>query len=81
MDRTKIMKQVQDCFCEEFDDDEIVLTEETSPVDIDEWDSLAHLMIMHKVEQKFNLKFTMEEIQKSNTVGAIVDCVQKRQDN
>lgn len=38
------------------------INDETSPDNVDSWDSFNGLMIVSELEREFNLKFTMEEV-------------------
>lgn len=54
-----------------------VLNIETLPINastenIDEWDSLAYLSIVSKLEKKFKLKIYQENINKFNSIKNIV---------
>ena len=54
-----------------------VLNIETLPINastenIDEWDSLAYLSIVSKLEKKFKLKIYQENIDKFNSIKNIV---------
>ena len=42
MNRTEILNKIHSIFLEEFDVEALTITEETTALDIDEWDSLSH---------------------------------------
>lgn len=78
MNREEILNQVQDIIREEFEDDSITVTETTTAADVPDWDSLAHLSLMHEIEGSFGIKFTMGEIQGFKNVGEMVTVIEKR---
>lgn len=75
MGRSKVFEQVTEVLKEEFENDELEVTDETTAADVEGWDSLAHLSIVHEIEQKFKIKFTMGEIQEAKNVGEFVDTI------
>jgi len=46
MERSDIFKKVNEIFCDELDNDDIVLTDETTADDVEEWDSLSHVQLI-----------------------------------
>lgn len=77
MERKEVFEQVVEVLREEFEDDELEITDATTANDVEEWDSLAHLSIVHEIELKFKIKLTMGEIQESKNVGEFVDAIVK----
>ena len=51
MDNTEILNQVQKIFQEQLDDENIVITNETTSEDVDDWDSLTHIMLIVAIEK------------------------------
>lgn len=78
MDRNDILTQVQDIFRDELDIDDLVLTDETTADDVEEWDSLSHIQLIVSIEKHFALKFTSREIMSWANVGEMIDCIQKK---
>ena len=76
MDKKKILNQVQEIFRDQLDDEYLVLKSETTAMDVDEWDSLNHIMLVVGIEKHFNLKFTSKEIISLKNIGAIVNCIE-----
>ena len=73
----EILNQITKVIREEFEDDEIVITETTVAKDVPGWDSLAHLAILHEIELKFGIKFTMAEVQKLKNIGELIKTIEK----
>lgn len=72
------LEKVQEVFREIFLDDTLVITETTSPLDIEEWDSLAQINILAAVESVFNIRFTADEMSSINDVGALLRAIANR---
>lgn len=51
------------------------LTLESSPLDIDEWDSMASVNIIVALEEEFEIKFKLEDIQDVKTVNDFINLV------
>jgi acyl carrier protein len=78
MDFNQILKEVNDIFKDVLDNDEIVLTPETSAKDVEEWDSLNHIQLVVAVEKHFKLRFTTADIQGWKNVGEMCTAIEKR---
>ena len=77
MERNEILERVQEVFRDELELDDLVLTDETTADDVEEWDSLTHVQIVVALEKAFALKFTSREILSWDNVGDLVDCIEK----
>ncbi len=73
MDRTRVMREVQDIFRENFDDESIVLTDATNAADIEDWDSLEQINLLTAIEKKYGLKFTLSDVRNLANVGGLLD--------
>ena len=76
--REEIMKRLQPIFAEVFEDESVVVTEQTTADDIEKWDSLTHLTLIYEVESEFGMKFKMKEILEMKNVGEMVDLIAAR---
>lgn len=61
-----------------FNKESIELSENTTTNDIEEWDSLTHLMLISEIEKKYSIKFTLDEIMKSNSIGMLITIITKK---
>ena len=55
MERVEVLKNVEEILREEFEEDELEISDETTASDVDGWDSLAHLSIVHEIEKNLIL--------------------------
>ncbi|MEG0654923.1 MAG: acyl carrier protein [Hydrogenoanaerobacterium sp.] len=78
MTRTEIFDQLNEVFQDVFDDDSIIVNNETTSADIEEWDSLEHINLVVAVERKFGIKFEMGEVVTMKNVGAMVNIIEER---
>ena len=75
MEKSEILEKVNTIFIDVLENDDIVLTYETSANDVEEWDSLNHIQLVVAVEKQFKIRFGSQEIQEWQTVGDMVDSV------
>jgi acyl carrier protein len=73
LSREAVMSRLTRVFRTVFDDDEIVLRPETSPADIEEWDSLNHIRIVLACEQVFGVELDARDITSMRNVGDFVN--------
>ncbi len=75
MDKSEILRIVNGVFIDILDDENIVLTDETTANDVDEWDSLNHIQLVVAIERQFRIRFNSQEIQRWNNVGEMVNSI------
>ncbi|MFT5759373.1 MAG: acyl carrier protein [Alteromonadaceae bacterium] len=73
MTRESVFKEVQDIFRDIFDEDDLMINDETSSNDLDDWDSLNHINLVSAIEQEFKIKFALGELMELKDVGSMVD--------
>jgi acyl carrier protein len=76
MERKEILEKLQTVYRDILDDEEIVLTEETTADDIEDWDSITHVQIVAEIQTVFDVKFSAKEILLWESVGDIVDAIE-----
>ena len=62
MTREAVFKKLNEIFRNNFDDDDIELMDETSSADIDDWDSLEQINLVVAIQDAFNIKFNIDEV-------------------
>ncbi len=78
MDREKILEKVNSIFRDVFDDDSLVIVEETTADDVEDWDSLSHITLISEIEDAFGMKFEMREVLGMKDVGEMLDILMER---
>lgn len=73
MKREIIFEKLVKIFRDTFDDDSIMLKEETSSIDINEWDSFMHINIISQIEDEFDIQFPMDVVTEVKTIGEIIN--------
>lgn len=75
MSRAEVMEKVNEIFREVFDDDDLVITDDTNAEDIEDWDSLEQVNLIVNMEKTFSVKFNLEEVNQLKNVGGMVDMI------
>jgi acyl carrier protein len=78
MEKTDILKQVQDIFRDILDDENIILSDASTAEDIEDWDSLTHIQLIKAIEKNFSIRFTSREILSWNNVGEMLDSIKSK---
>ncbi len=71
-----IKEKLEAIFRDVFDDESIILTDETNSSDIPDWDSLAHIQLIAAIEDKFGIKFTLGEAVSAENVGEFIKIIE-----
>jgi len=78
MNKKEILEKVNDIFIDTLDNKNVILEESTTNNDIDEWDSLSHILIVVAIEKEFEIRFNSDDIKKWINVGAMIDSVDEK---
>ena len=78
MTKEEVLDKLQPIFRDIFNDDSLVISEETDADDIDEWDSFNNINLVASIEREFNINFTLDELQDLEDVGAMADLIAKK---
>lgn len=71
-----VLERINKIFRTVFDNEKLVVTEETSADDIEGWDSLQHINILAMLEKEFQVELDIEQIISLENVGDMVRAVQ-----
>lgn len=75
MTREEVYEELNGVFQDVFDDESIVVNDETTANDIEDWDSLEHINLIVSVEKKFGIKFNIGEVHSMQKVGDMVTLI------
>ena len=78
MSNEEILKRLTPIFQDIFDDENIIVTRETSAKDIEDWDSFSQIRLVAAIEKEFNIKFKFGELNSLHNVGEMVDVISKK---
>lgn len=77
MSTNAVMETLADVF-EEVLGRRIALRDDTTAADVDEWDSVAHVMLILATERKFGIRFESSEIANAADVGEFVSLIEAK---
>ena len=75
MTREEAYERLTKVFRDVFDDEDIVLCDETTSDDIEDWDSFEHINLVVAVEDEFSFKIPMGKVITMKNVGEMVDII------
>ena len=78
MNKSDIIKRLTDVFRDVFDDDSLIIGENTTSADIDDWDSIEHINLIGAVEDEFDMRFKMREVSGKKNVGEMIEIICER---
>ena len=79
MERSDILKKLNDIFIDVMDlDEDFELNEDMSADDIEEWDSLSHIQLMKAIEATFGIKFTAKEVLDWEDIQDCLDSIESK---
>ena len=73
-----ILDKLQPIFQDIFEDDELSITAESNADTVEDWDSLAHIVLIFTIEQEFEIKFALGELEAMKNVGDMVELMQTK---
>ena len=73
MEKKELMDKLTEIFREVMDNDEIVLNDDTTSEDIEEWDSLSHIELIDVIGKELGVKITSMEFRGWENVGEMVE--------
>ena len=71
-------ERIQEAFRDIFDDNSIVLRDDMTAADVENWDSLNHIDMIVAIESEFKIKFTTAEVTSLKNVGELIALVDKK---
>ncbi len=78
MDKNVIIEKLSAIFHEVFNDNNIVLQDAMTANDVENWDSLTHMLMITKVEEVFGIKFKLKELNKLKKVGDLINTIDSK---
>lgn len=75
MESQEINERLTAIFREVFEDEDIVLSENQTAEDIENWDSLSHMMLIAAIEKEFGFKFKLKQLSSLVSVGGFLSAI------
>ncbi|NOT76629.1 MAG: acyl carrier protein [Cyclobacteriaceae bacterium] len=74
--KQEMLQQIQKIFEKEFENESLVITLESSPNNVENWDSINNLSLMAAIEEEFGVEFPIDAMFKIKNVNDIIDHLQ-----
>ncbi|MEO6814429.1 MAG: acyl carrier protein [Ginsengibacter sp.] len=78
MENDILIKELNKIFIDVFEDESILLNDNTSTSDIEAWDSLNHIQMITTVEKHYKIHFELNELLNFKNVGDLCKTIQKK---
>ena len=75
MTREEALEKVTEIIRDIFDDETIIVRDETVAGDVKGWTSLMHITLIETVEDEFDVKFAMKDVVGMKNVGHMIDLI------
>jgi len=78
MSTENILRRVENICRTVFNDQTLVIENNTSANDIEAWDSITNLFLIDTIEKEFDIKFTLDDIFNARNVGDLCEVIESR---
>lgn len=78
MEKSEIIEKLTAIFHDVFSDNTIVLRDDMTASDVENWDSLTHMIMITKVEEVFGIRFKLRELNKLKNVGDLCNTIAEK---
>jgi len=77
MNRAEIVERIVN-ICNHLFGAQNFITEDTSASNIEQWDSMNHVVLIARIEEEFSVKFELMEIIGISTIRDFVDLIEQK---
>lgn len=78
IERDTVVRRLTTVFQETFDDPSLALHDAMTAADVDDWDSLQHIVLVLAVEREFKIRLNPAEVGKLENVGRMIELLQAK---
>lgn len=78
MELSAILKQINAIFVELFNDEQILLNENSDTSTVEAWDSLNHIQVITAIEKHFNIRFELNDLLNFQNIGDLMRGIQSK---
>lgn len=75
MNREQLLNEINEIFRDAFMDDDLVIKEETTAEDVEDWDSLMQITLITTIENKYGIEFTLDDSLAMKNVGDMMNLI------
>jgi acyl carrier protein len=78
MERTIIVTRLTEVFRKVFNNSNLELNDDLTASHVENWDSLSHMILISEIENAFQVKFKLKELNKMRNVGEMIDLLTQK---
>ena len=78
MTEPEILSQLNEVFRDVLENEGIQINMNTQANDIEEWDSLSHIVLVVSIEKRFKIRFKSKEILSWKNIGEMANTIFKK---
>ncbi len=75
MEKTEVAEKLTLILRKVLNNDSLVLRDDMTASDVDNWDSLSHMIIINDIETVFSIKFKLKDLNKMRNVGNMIEII------
>lgn len=75
MEKSEVANNLTKIFKEVLKNESLVLSDNLTANDVDNWDSLTHMLLITEIENTFAIKFKLKELNKMRNVGDMIQMI------
>jgi acyl carrier protein len=78
MEQHEIINKLTSIFRTVFNNQSLVLKNDLTANDVDQWDSLSHMILISNIEEVFLIKFKLRELNKMKNIGDMIEIINSK---
>lgn len=78
MKKNELIEKLTTIFRSVFGVSGLTITESLTTNDVDNWDSLTHMILITEIETQFDIKFKLKELNKMKNVGDLLETISSK---
>lgn len=78
MNREVIVEKLTSIFRKIFNEKNLILRDDLTANDVETWDSLTHMLMITEVENEFQIKFKLKDLNKMKHVGDLISIIESK---
>ena len=78
MEITTIKERIKEILISVLEHGNFEMHDALTAQDVDGWDSLSHMMIITKIEEGFDIRFKLRDLNKLKNMGSLVSVIQTK---
>jgi acyl carrier protein len=80
MEKENLVEKLTEIFRKVLNSPSLVLRDDLTANDVDNWDSLSHMLLISEIESNLNIKFKLKELNKMKNVGDLIEITSSKMD-